>query len=139
MIKESEGPIDYGFISKYIKEDSKKNNEDETNTSKRFETRNSNSTEVFNTIGAESFSDNNEHNGFYKKKNRDSNEDLNEVSNEVLNKNDEKQEFKFKSPASVEFASKSIIDAKREFLEELENESLSVDICGNITRDWGKK
>ena len=39
----------------------------------------------------------------------------------------------------VESTSKPLTEAKKEFLEHLEDESLSVDTCSRINHDWNNK
>ena len=132
--------VDYGFISKYIKEDSGVGNDDKENRefSKRFETRNSNSTEVFSSIGqGESFSGsdnqgnnyNNSNNGF-KNRYKDSN-----ISGQNYD-----EDIEVDIPEDVETKSESspVIEAKKEFLKQMQDESLSLDTASRITHDWGK-
>jgi hypothetical protein len=53
---------------------------------------------------------------------------------------DNKDEEKVLDKPIENIESKSIIaDAKREFLEEIENQALTVDTCTQVNRDWGKK
>lgn len=124
--KESEdSSIDYKFISKYIRDDS---NEDKENLKKdnqghfleKFETKKSGPVEVLGSVGeGESYSENT---NFNKRQNEE---------NEGFEKSN--------SNEKVEFTSKPLTDAKREFLKHLEDESLSIDTCSNINRDWKRK
>lgn len=74
-------------------------------------------TEVFNNIGeAELYSENQ---GSYKRH---------------WQENDEPE------PASkVEHQSKPLSDAKKEFLEQLNDDSLTIDTCSKLNHDWKKK
>jgi hypothetical protein len=72
-------------------------------------------TEVFNRIGeAEIHSGNN----FHKKEPEDNN---------------------FKAYDKIEFTSKPLSDAKKEFFKYLENDSLTIDACNRANHDWKKK
>jgi len=39
----------------------------------------------------------------------------------------------------IESSSKPLTEAKKEFLEHLEKDSLTIDTCEKITHDWNKK
>lgn len=43
------------------------------------------------------------------------------------------------SSKTIESQSKPLVEAKKEFLEHLEDDSLTVDTCGNLNKDWKKK
>lgn len=116
-IKESEYSIDYEFIKKYVRESS----DDEDNLKKEnqehlldhFKTKKSGSTEVFNKIGeGESYSEN----------------------RSFDNRQNKKDEFE-SSNEKIESTLSPVTEAKREFLEYLEDESLSIDTCSHITHD----
>jgi hypothetical protein len=130
--------IDYEFISKYIREDSceaegnlKKSDED--NFLKKFEAKQSGAVEVLGSIGeGESFSDK-EYNGFNnhnKWKNKES---------EKYESDETDEEVEIES--DIKSSSKPLTQAKKEFLKHLENEnnSLSIDTCDRINKDWKKK
>lgn len=121
--------VDYEFISKYIRGDSDENSKNQENLSKKFETKKSGATEVLGSIGEgesySQYSQNTEGNNFKKRYN-------------TKNEDDENDE-KIKASSKIEFTSKPLSEAKKEFLEHLENESLSVDICNQVNKDWEKK
>ena len=74
-------------------------------------------TEVFNRIGeGESFSEN----PFYKRQRRD-------------------EDDEFEPPIKTESISKPITEAKKEFFEHLEKDSLTIDACEKLNHDWKKK
>ncbi len=114
-IKESEdSSIDYEFIKKYIKDSSEESKGHFSD--KKLEMKKSGDTEVFSRIGENESSENTRFN----------------------KKQDEKNE-EFLPNEKVEFASKPLTKAKKEFLEHLEDESLSVDTCRQINHDWKRK
>ncbi len=39
----------------------------------------------------------------------------------------------------IESMTKPILDAKKEFFEHLEDDSLTIDTCGKLNQDWKKK
>lgn len=45
----------------------------------------------------------------------------------------------FEAPHKIESVSKPITDAKKEFFEQLNDDSLTVDTCSKLTHDWGKE
>jgi hypothetical protein len=74
-------------------------------------------TEVFNRIGEEEIYAENPN--FYNNKKRQYEDDDNEPE------------------VKVESTSKPLTEAKKEFLEHLEKDSLTVDTCEKLTHDWG--
>jgi hypothetical protein len=44
-----------------------------------------------------------------------------------------------KNSEKIEFKSKHLSNAKKEFFEHLEDDSLTVDTCDKIARDWKAK
>ncbi|MFA5259218.1 MAG: hypothetical protein WC979_04795 [Candidatus Pacearchaeota archaeon] len=143
MAKESED-IDYDFISKYIKDDPSLNNpdlkkDDEPSLFGKIEIRKSGATEVFGSIGqgeshsyGNSGNQGNSGNNNFKKKwnnNYNNNEDGDdEIDISVENESGEENKS----------VSKSVIEAKKEFLEHLNDDSLSLDTCGSVNKDWGR-
>jgi hypothetical protein len=118
--KESEGSsIDYEFLKKYIRDDSPEEKQDNNSDfSKKFTIEKQTSVEVFGSVGeGESFSKN----PFVHKK-----------------REFEESDLSFESPEKIESKS-NITDAKKEFIEHLEDDSLSLDTCSNLTNDWNKK
>ena len=111
--KESEDfSIDYEFISRYIRDDSK---EDKKNIKKVFETEKQNPNEVFGSIGeGESFSKN-----FNLHKNRE------EDSTGIV-----------ESDVETLSESKPISEAKKEFIKHIEDDSLTIDTCSRLNHDW---
>lgn len=126
--KESDDSIDYGFISKYIKEDF---NDAEGNLFReRFETKKSGATEVFSSIGqGESYSQGSGNNSFKNRYNK----------SEISGQNYSDEEIEVDIPIESESDSTPVTEAKKEFLENLKDESLSVDTCSNVNKDWGRK
>lgn len=116
MTKESEDSSnDYGFISKYIREDS---NESEANIFKeKFKTKELGVTEVFGSIGeGESFLEGTNFNKRWGNENGFSSEDSDEKNKAIPNNDSE---------------------AKKEFLKHLEDDdSLTIDTCSNLNRNW---
>lgn len=45
----------------------------------------------------------------------------------------------FETSDKIEFTSKPISKAKKEFLKHLENDSLTIDTCSKLNQDWGKR
>eukprot|EP00825_Cyclidium_porcatum_P021114 TRINITY_DN2365_c0_g2_i2.p1 TRINITY_DN2365_c0_g2~~TRINITY_DN2365_c0_g2_i2.p1 ORF type:complete len:388 (+),score=79.50 TRINITY_DN2365_c0_g2_i2:739-1902(+) len=145
MIKESED-IDYDFISKYIKDDPSLNNpdlkkDDEPSLFGSIQIRKSGATEVFGSIGqGESHSygnsgsggnfGNSGNNNFKKKYYNNNNED--DADNEIDISVEEESGEENKS------ISKPVMEAKKEFLDHLNDESLSVDTCSRVNYDWKK-
>ncbi len=120
VIKESEdSSTDDGFIKRYIRDDLDENPEQFLR--EKFETKKSSATEVFSRVGeGESYRENNDFNRRWNKANED------DVGIKTSNE-------------KVEFTSKPITEAKKEFLEHLEDESLSIDTCSQINKDWKRK
>lgn len=115
---EEEG--DYGFISKYIKDDNRL--KELKNEKKGFPVNNftncrSNCTEVFGSIGeGESFSENP-----FNKRNGNERDSANSKSDEEIeNESDVKPDT----------------EAKKEFIKHLQDDSLSLDTCDKINHDW---
>ncbi len=118
---------DYGFISKYVRDDS---NDVEANLfKKKFETKEFGSTEVFNSIGQEE--DNQENINFSKRYNKNFNKWQN-------NKDEESEVFDESFDEKEKSISDPVSEAKKEFLEHLEKDSLTVDTCIKLTHDWKK-
>ena len=51
----------------------------------------------------------------------------------------QQREDDFEPVNKVESASKPLADAKKEFFEHLEDDSLTIDTCENVNRDWKRK
>lgn len=124
MEKESdESSVDYDFISKYIKEDSGQNHDKENKEfSKRFETRNSNSTEVFTYGEAYSYSEG----------------EKKSFKNRYTDEGDDNGFESYSEEVESKSASTPVTAAKKEFLDQMQDESLSLDTASRITHDWGK-
>ena len=75
--------------------------------------------EVFNKIGEAEMHEGSNSFGRFNKFNRD------DDSSEPVHK--------------VESSSKKLTEAKKEFLEHLEDDSLTIDTCENVNRDWKKR
>ncbi|MFH1358887.1 MAG: hypothetical protein ABIH37_03305 [archaeon] len=120
--KSEEDLNDYEFISKYIRDDSdqdnlKKENENQV-FKEKYKLKEQGSTEVFNSIGeSEGYSENS---NFHKHHNEDSS--MFEVSDE-----------------KVESIAKPLTSSKKEFIKQLNDDSLTIDTCSKLTHDWGKK
>jgi len=117
--KESEdSTTDYGFISKYIKDGTEPNNKNNGRkfSSNMFKSECRGSVEVFGKIG-EGGGNTEDSNGHYKHED-DENFDESKVTIES------------KSP---------ITDTKREFIKQMEDDSLSIDTCTKLNHDWKKK
>ena len=132
-IKESdEFSIDYEFLGKYIRDDSNKDKQSSNGnfSFKNFESQKQNGEiEVFDSVGeGESFSSpniNNNQNSFNKK---------------PWQKNKGFEELDESDESSEKIESKSnISDAKKEFMEHLEDESLTVDTANKLNFDWKRK
>jgi hypothetical protein len=124
-LKDSDDPsIDYGFISKYIKEDI--NDAVGDLFKKKFENKKSGATEVFGSVG--------EGSSYYP-----------DPDSENRNFNDRKNEDDegFETPQKkVESITKPMAKAKQEFFDNLKdesNESLSIDTCNQLNRDWKRR
>jgi hypothetical protein len=61
-----------------------------------------------------------------------------EVFSNVPNKQDKKRNSEEKSSSfeKVEYRSKEMIDAKKEFFTHLEDDSLNLDTCSRLNREW---
>ena len=125
MTRESEdSSVDYGFISKYIREDS--NGIAGNLFKEKFKTKEIGSTEVFNSIGQED--DYPEKGNFNRRYNNQYNGD---DDSEAFD--DEESDEKVKSTPSP------VSEAKKEFLEHLKKKDvLTVDTCISLTHDWKK-
>lgn len=127
-IKESDdSAIDYEFIRKYIRDDSDKNKEaNQTDFSLNFvsQKQSGTSTEILSREGeGESYRENSDFNKKPWQKNKGFEEPL---------ETDESNE-------TIESQSKPLTEAKKEFLEHLEDDSLTVDTCTKLTHDWNNK
>jgi len=112
--KENKGISD--FISKYLRDDS---DVKPVNGLSIFRFRNEKVTETFNNVGEpDSYSE--EVKGYGK---REDNKFEEGESSEP------REKIEVKSP---------IAEAKKEFLDEIENQSLTLDTCSQINRDWGR-
>jgi hypothetical protein len=61
-----------------------------------------------------------------------------EVFSNVPNKQDKKRNSEEKSSSfeKVEYRSKEMTDAKKEFFTHLEDDSLNLDTCSRLNREW---
>lgn len=120
---ESDESSDYGFISKYIRDDNdngKSNDEEIKSFKDRFTMRQSGTVEVFGSVGeGESFSNN-----------------FNNSSN-FNGKRFHKKEEDFDEDENNEESSKTS-EAKKEFLKKIKEDSLSLDTCEKVGRDWNR-
>ena len=137
-LKESESAevFDDSFLKKYIRDDNtEKEKESESNFLKaRFETKNSGATEVLNTSGESyDYSDNSNNNSFKKKS----------YGGNSKSNNDDEESFEIGLEAQdnirVESSSKPLSEAKKEFLDQLEDEALTLDTCDKINKDYSRK
>jgi hypothetical protein len=126
-----ETEIDYEFISKYIRDDSgtEKTPDDKPSnfSSIKFDSVKQGPTEVLGSIGQEDINSpqmNFHDRPFYK---RPQDESIG------LDNSDEDNEKIESGPVS-----KIATEAKKEFIEHLEDESLTIDTCERLTHDWKK-
>jgi hypothetical protein len=125
MTRESEdSSVDYGFISKYIREDS--NGIAGNLFKEKFKTKEIGSTEVFNSIGQEDD---------YPEKGN-----FNRGYNNKYNQDNDSEEFEDESSdEKVKSTPGPVSEAKKEFLEHLKKkDALTVDTCISLTHDWKK-
>jgi len=119
----SEEQEEIGYISKYIREDSKDNEMEANDFKQRFKSKDSGTIEVFGSVGeGESFSENN---GFKKRYNQDGRNNWDGGDDE----NDDDKANSGSEPTSR---------AKKEFLDKIQEDSLTIDTCSNVGRDWKK-
>ncbi|VVB78863.1 Uncharacterised protein [uncultured archaeon] len=116
--KESDDSVDYGFISKYIREDSDES--PKQSLMDKFEIKRSGgATEVISRPGeGEGYFENTGNANFKKNYNQD-------------------EEIEVDIPED-ESDSKPLTEAKREFIKHIEDESLTLDTAGQINKDWEK-
>ena len=119
--KESEKiSIDNEFMSKYLRDDSKDSSgakKDEGEFLQRFEARRSGTIEVFSKEGEGDLHSEDDTTRFKKKYTPDDSE---------FDEFDEKIEVE-KGP---------VCEEKKEFLKHLQDDSLSIDTCANVSHDW---
>jgi len=123
--KEDEDSLmDYKFLSKYIREDSDENKQENLKKQgeqnllhKKFEIGNHEATEVISRIGEGGSYPENQN--FYKRQ-------------------EDRQEFE-EPDEKIEVISNPISDAKQEFLKDLEDDSLTIDTCSKLNHDWKRK
>jgi len=132
--------IDYEFLNKYIRDDSDENSKNQESFSEKFKIKKlGGPTEVFGSIGeGESYSQYSQNTDNGGGNSNNGNNNFKRRYNSGNTNEDEENDEKIKASSKVEFTSKPISEAKKEFLEELEDESLSVDICSQVNKDWGK-
>jgi len=129
MIEVDDSSEDYGFIDKYIREDSN-NVEGEANASRilnRFKIKESGTVEVFGSVGeGENRVEQNEFNKGKSYGDRNWN-----------NRTEDESEL---DGGNEETVKKKISEARKEFLNEIQedNESLTIDTCSKLTHDWKK-
>ena len=131
MIEVDDYSVDNSFISKYIRDDSCE--KEGGLLRERFKAKESGVVEVFGSVGeGESF----EHfgsNGFkrgYNSGNSSNGGNGYRKESDDMDDNDEDSE------SGSDSKPKNHSSAKKEFLKELSDDSLSVDTCSNVSRDW---
>ncbi|MBR9704767.1 hypothetical protein GOV12_05110 [Candidatus Pacearchaeota archaeon] len=108
---------EFESINKYIRDDSKEDNNKSNNFSKKFEINNNGPTEVFGRVGeGESYSNN--------ETSHKAKEDVDESFSKI------KEKTVSKSP---------VTDAKQDFIKQMEDDSLTMDTCSKVNKDWNKK
>jgi len=114
---DGEDSLDQEFIDKYIREESKDSDAETNSFKERFKPKDSGAMEVFGSIGeGESYP---EHNNF-NRRHWDSNRD------------DELPDERTKSTPGP------MTEVKKEILKYLEKDSLTLDTCERINKDWKK-
>jgi len=152
-IKESENSaIDYKFISKYIREDPDDNKENSVKDregqilNEKFSAEKSSATEVLGNVGeGGSFPEKDdsvfhkkpwENKGGYYNKDNEDDEDYGDEEEKVGE--NYKGDKKSTTPNETIESASGIAKAKKEFLKNVNDESLTLDACERVNKDWGR-